>query len=58
MSELLDLKQGAEELHLSIHTLRSWIFQKRLTHVRLGRRCFLRKEDIQDLIKKGVVKAK
>jgi excisionase family DNA binding protein len=55
--ELLDLREGAKELHLSIHTLRSWIYQKRLPHVRLGRRVLLRKSDLEEFINKGVVEA-
>ena len=55
--ELFDLKEGARELHLSIHTLRSWIYQKRLPHVRLGRRVLLRKSDLEEFINKGVVEA-
>ena len=58
MSELLNLREAAKELRLSVHTLRSWVFQKRLTHVRLGRRVLLRREDLETLINKGVVKAK
>lgn len=30
MPELLNLKEGAKELKLSIHTLRAWIYQKRI----------------------------
>lgn len=58
MSELLNLREAAKELRLSVHTLRSWVFQKRLTHVRLGRRVLLRREDLETLINKGVVEAK
>jgi len=55
--ELLDLAEGAKELHLSIHTLRAWIYQKRLPHVRLGRRVLLRKQDLEEFVNKGVVEA-
>lgn len=55
MAELLDLREGAKELRLSIHTLRSWVSQKRIPHVRLGRRVLLRREDLEEMINKSVV---
>jgi len=55
---LYDLREGAAFTHLSIYTLRAWIYQKRLPYVRLGRRVFLRKEDLENLIKKNLVGAK
>jgi excisionase family DNA binding protein len=57
MTELINLREGSQMLRLSIHTLRSWIYQKRLPHVRLGRRVLLRKEDLENLINKSVVEA-
>lgn len=57
MTELLNLREGAKELKLSIHTLRAWIYQKRLPHVRLGRRVLLRKQDLEELVNKSVVEA-
>jgi len=58
MPELLNLKEGAKELKLSIHTLRSWIYQKRIPCVRLGRRVLLRRQDIETLVSKNVVEAR
>jgi len=58
MPELLDLREGAKEMKISIHPLRVWIYQKRLPFVRLGRRVLLRREDIEDFIKKNLVEAK
>lgn len=58
MAELLNLKEGAKELKISIHTLRSWIYQKRLPFVRLGRRVLLRREDLEAFVDKNVVEAK
>lgn len=57
MTELMNLREGARELRISIYTLRSWIYQKKLTHVRLGRRVLLRREDIESLISRGLVKS-
>ena len=49
MSELLDLREGARVLGLSVHTLRSWISQRRITYVRLGRRVLVRSEDLETI---------
>jgi excisionase family DNA binding protein len=53
MPELMNLKEGADVLRLSIHTVRAWIYQGRLPYVRLGRRVLLRREDLEILIQKG-----
>ena len=58
MAELLNLREGARELKLSIHTLRAWTYQKRIPFVRLGRRILLRREDLEELVKKNVIEAK
>ncbi len=58
MTELLDLKEGAKELKLSIYTLRAWIYQKRIPVVRLGRRVLLRRVDLEDLVNKSLVGAR
>ena len=58
MSELLNLKEGARELKLSIHTLRAWTYQKRIPFVRLGRRVLLRREDLEALVDKNRVEAR
>lgn len=58
MSNLLTLQEGAAQLRLSVHTLRAWVFQKRIPFVRLGRRVLLRREDLENLIEKNLVEAK
>jgi len=58
MTELLDLRGGAKEMKVSVHTLRAWIYQKRLPYVHLGRRVLLRREDIEAFINKNLVEAK
>lgn len=57
MSELLDLRQGAKELNVSIHTVRAWTYQKRIPFVRLGRRILLRKKDLVQFVNKNLVEA-
>ena len=58
MAELLNMKEGAKELRISIHTLRSWCYQKRIPVVRLGRRVLLRREDLEELVNKHLIAAK
>jgi excisionase family DNA binding protein len=58
MTELVDLREGARELRLSIHTLRAWTYQRRIPFVRLGRRILLRREDLENLVKKNLIEAK
>jgi excisionase family DNA binding protein len=52
------LKESANELKLSIHTLRAWTYQKRIPFVRLGRRILLRREDLEALVNEHLVEAK
>jgi excisionase family DNA binding protein len=52
------LPEGAEHLRLSIYTIRAWVFQKRIPFVRLGRRVFLRREDLEAFVNRNVVEAK
>ncbi|MGA2466096.1 MAG: helix-turn-helix domain-containing protein [Thermodesulfobacteriota bacterium] len=56
--DLLSLREGAKELKLSIHTLRAWTYQKRIPFVRLGRRILLRREDLENLVKKNLIETK
>jgi len=58
MADLVNLKESARELRVSIHTLRAWTHQKRLPFVRLGRRVLLRREDLESFVNKNVVEAK
>ena len=55
MTELLNLREASKELRLSIHTLRAWIYQKRIPFVRLGRRVLLRREDLENLVNESLV---
>jgi excisionase family DNA binding protein len=66
MPDLLSLKEsvkelgGAKELRggISIHTLRAWIYQRRIPYVKLGRRVFLRREDLEELVNKNLHEAR
>ena len=49
--------QAAEELNLSRATIRAWIAQRRLGHVRLGRAIRIPVEEIQRVLDTGFVPA-
>lgn len=57
MECLLNVREAAQKLSISPHTIRSWVFQRRLPYVRLGRRIGLRPEDIDSFIRKNLVEA-
>jgi excisionase family DNA binding protein len=50
---LLKAKEAAHFLNVSEHTIRMWIWQRRLPVVRLGRAVRLRREDLELLIKQN-----
>ena len=54
-SELLNINETAQFLHLKASTIRSWILHRRIPFVKLGRRVLLRRSDIEDLIARSVV---
>jgi excisionase family DNA binding protein len=58
MMELLTLIEAARWIRLSPHTLRAWVFQRRIPVVRLGRRVLFRREDVETLVEKSLVEAK
>jgi excisionase family DNA binding protein len=58
MTELLNLKEAAKRMRVSIYTLRSWSYQRKLPVVKLGRRTLFREEDIEKFINKGLIEAK
>jgi excisionase family DNA binding protein len=57
-ASLLDVEEAAEFCHVRASTMRSWILQNKVTYVKLGRRVFLRKSDLEMLIAGSVVPAK
>ncbi len=49
--------EAAEELGLSVHTVRAWIASRRLGHLRLGRAIRVPASEIRRVIEKGTVPA-
>ena len=58
MDRLLNTQESAKLLRLSPNTLRSWIFQKRVPIVRLGREVLFREKDLEKMIEDGIQEAK
>jgi excisionase family DNA binding protein len=53
----LTLKETARALGLSVHTVRAWISQRRLNHVRLGRAIRVLPDEIETILKNAAVPA-
>jgi excisionase family DNA binding protein len=54
-SDLLSVDEAAEFMKLKSSTVRDWILMRRIPFVKLGRRVFLRKADLEKLIADSVV---
>ena len=57
MSDLLNVEEAATELRVSPHTIRGWIFRRRLPFVKLGKRVLLHQKDLDEAIRKSYVAA-
>lgn len=47
---LLDVREAAAALGISRHTVRSWVFQRRIPFVRIGGAIRFRHEDLRQFI--------
>jgi excisionase family DNA binding protein len=56
-SDLLSVDESAAFLKLKTSTLRDWILTRRIPFVKLGRRVFLRRQDLESLIERSVIPA-
>jgi excisionase family DNA binding protein len=54
----LTVRQAAEELNVSVHTVRAWMAQRRLGYVRLGRAVRIPEAEIRRLLERGTVPAR
>ena len=50
---LVSLVQAAKELSVSIHGLRRWVAERKIPVVRLGRRVLIKREDLEDFIRRN-----
>jgi excisionase family DNA binding protein len=53
--QLLNVIQTAAMLGMKESTIRSWILDRRIPFVRMGRRVFVRRIDVEQLIEANVV---
>lgn len=53
----LTIQQAADALGLSVHTIRAWISQRRLKHVRLGRAIRVLPDEIERVLRNAAVPA-
>jgi len=49
--------EAAEQMNVSKHTVRAWLAQRRIGHVRLGRAIRIPAAEIQRLLDRGAVPA-
>jgi excisionase family DNA binding protein len=52
------IRQAADELNISAHTIRAWVASRRIGHVRLGRAIRVPYGEIQRLLEQGTVPAR
>jgi excisionase family DNA binding protein len=55
--DLLNVNEAAAMLHLRPSTIRSWILDRRIPHVKLGSHVFLKRSDLEALIDQSVIPA-
>ena len=53
----LTVSEAAEELGLSVYTVRAWIASRRLAHLRLGRAIRVPAEEVRRVIEQSTVPA-
>ena len=56
MDRLLTVKQAAEMLACSEAAIRKWLYQRRLTRVKVGRLTRVRLSDVEMLVSEGLAK--
>ena len=52
------VREAGQELGLSVHTVRAWIAQRRIAHVRLGRAIRIPASEIRRLLQAGLIPAR
>jgi excisionase family DNA binding protein len=57
MNRPLTINEAANALGLSAHTIRAWISQRRLAHVRLGRAIRVLPSTVETMLRNGTVEA-
>ncbi len=55
---LLSVDKAAKELDVTIHGLRRWIAERKIPVVRLGRRVLIRREDLDEFVRRNRIPAR
>jgi excisionase family DNA binding protein len=55
--KLKSLSQAAEELGVTVNTLRAWIYRRKIPYLKIGRCVRISEETIQQIILRGTVPA-
>lgn len=55
--KMLGIKEAAEELGVSIHTLYTWVYQKKIPYIKLGKLVKFRPTALERFIEKHEVSA-
>jgi excisionase family DNA binding protein len=55
--QLLTIAEAATLLRLKQATLRAWVLHHRIAYVKLGRRVFIRRSDLDALVAASIVQA-
>lgn len=58
MEQLMTVVEVSEVLRLRESTIRKWIYKRKLPHLKLGRRVFVRRQDLDVLISTSLVPAR
>jgi excisionase family DNA binding protein len=53
--QLRTVEQAADDLSVSVHTIRAWIARRKIAHVRLGRAIRVPVAEIVRLVEEGTV---
>jgi excisionase family DNA binding protein len=56
-SDLLTVPETADLLRVKISTIRSWVCQRKIPYVKLGRLVRIRRRDAEALVESSIVKA-
>lgn len=56
LDKMLSVKEAAEALNLSVHTVRSWFYSGKLEGIRLGRRVLVFEKTLKQMVEDGRTK--
>jgi len=54
---LKSISQAAEELGVTVSTLRAWIYRRKIPYLKIGRCVRVSDETIQEIVRRGTVPA-